>query len=186
MEDEKIISLYKERSEDAIAETDKKYGVRCRTTAYNILQNREDSDECANDTYLRLWNTIPPKEPSPLSAFIYRIVRNLALDRVKAALTKRRSENNYLDVYNELSDCVPAPDNVAKTVEGKELTEMIDSFLDTLGREKKVMFLMRYWNFSPVSEIAKRLGIGESKVRVTLMRTREKLREYLEGEGVDI
>lgn len=184
MEDEKIISLYVERSEDAITETDKKYGVRCRKTAYNILQNREDSDECANDTYMRLWNTIPPTKPSPLSAFIYRIVRNLALDRVKAALRKRRAENNYTDVYNELSDCIPAPDNVVKTVEGKELTEMIDRFLDTLGREKKVMFLMRYWNFSPVADIANRLSISESKVRVTLMRTREKLREYLEKEGI--
>lgn len=186
MEDEKIISLYKERSESAISETDKKYGARCRTTAYNILQNREDSEECANDTYMKLWNAIPPQEPSPLAAFIYRIVRNLALDRVKAALRKRRAQNNYTDVYEELSDCIPSPENVERTVEGKELTELIDRFLDTLGREKKVMFLMRYWNFSTSADIAKRLCLSESKVRVTLMRTREKLREYLEKEGVDI
>ena len=178
MEDEKIISLYKERSESAISETDKKYGARCRTTAYNILQNR--------DTYMRLWNTIPPQEPSPLAAFIYRIVRNLALDRVKAALRKRRAQNNYTDVYNELSNCIPSPENIERTVEVKELTTLIDRFLDTLGRDKKVMFLMRYWNFSTSLDIAKRLGVSESKVRVTLMRTREKLKEYLEKEGVDI
>ena len=186
MEDEKIISLYVERSEDAITETDKKYGVRCRKTAYNILQNREDSDECANDTYMRLWNTIPPTKPSPLSAFIYRIVRNLALDRVKAALRKRRAENNYTDVYNELSDCIPAPDNVSKTAEEHELSELIDRFLSTLGPEKKAMFLMRYWNFCTIPDIAQKLGVGESKVMVTLMRTRNKLKEYHEKEGIDI
>lgn len=186
MEDEKIISLYKERSESAISETDKKYGVRCRSTAYNILQNREDSEECANDTYMKLWNAIPPQEPSPLAAFIYRIVRNLALDRVKAALRKRRAGENYTDVYNEISDCIPSGENVAKSVEDKELTALIDRFLDTLSREKRTMFLMRYWNFSTSADIAKRLCLSESKVRVTLMRTREKLREYLEKEGVDI
>ena len=186
MEDEKIIELYKDRSENAIAETDKKYGAKCRNTAFNILRSHEDSEECANDTYMRLWNTIPPKEPLPLAAFVYRIVRNIALDRVKAAFRKRRFSGNYTDVYDELEDCIPAPDDVAKAVEDSELTEVIDRFLDTLSREKKAMFLMRYWNFCTVSEIAGRLGIGESKVRVTLMRTREKLREYLEKEGIDV
>ncbi len=186
MEDEKIIELYKERSETAITETDRKYGAQCRSTAYNILQDREDSEECANDTYMRLWNSIPPKEPSPLAAFIYRIVRNIALDRVKAAFRKRRFAGNYTDVYDELTDCIPAADNVAKTVEDSELSAVIDRFLDTLGREKKAMFLMRYWDFRPVADIAQRLGIGESKVKVTLLRTREKLREYLEREGIDV
>lgn len=186
MEDEKIISLYKERSESAISETDKKYGARCRATAYNILQSREDSEECANDTYLRLWNAIPPAEPSPLAAFIYRIVRNIALDRVKLLHRKRRAGENYTDVYNEISDCIPSGENVAKSVEDKELTALIDRFLDTLSREKRTMFLMRYWNFCTVADIAKRLGISESKVKVTLMRTREKLREYLVKEGVEV
>lgn len=135
MEDEKIILLYKERSEDAISETDKKYGARCRATAYNILQSREDSEECTNDTYMRLWNTIPPQEPSPLAAFIYRIVRNLALDRVKLLHRKRRLGENYTDVYNELSDFIPSPENIERTVEVKELTALIDRFLDTLGRD---------------------------------------------------
>ena len=186
MEDEKIIALYFERSEDAISETDRKYGDRCRNTAYNILQNREDSEECANDTYMRLWNTIPPKEPSPLGAFIYRIVRNLSLDRIRHSLAAKRLNGNYAAVYDELTDCIPAPDNVERTVEGEELAHLIDSFIDTLGREKKVIFLMRYWNFCTVPDIAKRLGIGESKVKVTLMRTREKLKEYLEGEGIEL
>ncbi len=186
MEDEKIISLYKERSESAITETDKKYGAVCRATAYNILQNREDSEECTNDTYMRLWNAIPPQEPSPLSAFIYRIVRNLAFDRVKTAMRKRRAQNNYTDVYEELSECIPSPENVEKTIEGKELSRLIDRFLDTLPRDKKVMFLMRYWGFSTSADIADRLGMSGSRVRVTLMRTREKLKRYLEKEGIDI
>ena len=186
MDDEKIVGLYLERSEDAIAETDRKYGVKCRTTSYNILQNREDSEECTNDTYLKLWNTIPPKEPDPLCAFIMRIVRNISLDRVKRRLTAKRQDSSYTLVYDELGDCIPSNENVERYVEGKELAAMIDSFLDTLSREKKVMFLMRYWNFSTVPEIAKRLGLSESKVKVTLMRTREKLKEYLEKEGVHI
>ena len=186
MEDEKIIRLYFDRSEDAITETDKKYGVKCRATAYNILHSREDSEECSNDTYLRLWNSIPPAEPSPLYTFIMRIVRNLALDRIRRANAARRSGGNYAAVYEEIRDCIPAPDNVSKTAEAHELSELIDRFLSTLSREKKAMFLMRYWNFCTISDIAQRLGVGESKVMVTLMRTRNKLREYLEKEGIDI
>ena len=184
MDDDKIIKLYFERSEKAISETDKKYGGRCRLTAYSILGSREDSEECTNDTYMRLWNAIPPKEPSPLCAFIMRIVRNLALDRVKRSFAAKRAEGNYAAVYEELSDCIPAPDNVERTVEGRELSALIDRFLDTLGQEKKTVFLMRYFSFYPVSEIAGRLGFTESKVKVTLMRTREKLKEYLESEGI--
>ncbi len=186
MEDEKIIELYFERSEDAIRETDRKYGVKCRSTAYNILQDREDSEECTNDTYLRLWNVIPPQRPSPLLTYIMRIVRNLALDRVRRAKASKRADDNYRAVYDEIKDMIPAPDSVTKTVEGRELSALIDRFLAEQSREKRAVFLMRYWNFCSVSEIAQRLGIGESKVMVTLMRTRNKLKEFLEKEGVDI
>lgn len=186
MDDEKIIKLFFDRSEDAISETDKKYGAKCRSTAYNILRSREDSEECANDTYMRLWNAIPPKKPSPLYTFIMRIVRNIALDRIRRASAARRSDGNYAAVYEEIKDCIPAPDNVSKTAEEHELSELIDRFLSTLGPEKKAMFLMRYWNFCTIPDIAQKLGVGESKVMVTLMRTRNKLKEYLEKEGIDI
>ncbi len=186
MEDKKIVELYLGRSEEAITETDLKYGVKCRSTSYNITQNREDSEECTNDTYLKLWNIIPPKEPEPLCAFVMRIVRNISLDRVRRKLAAKRSDSSYTVVYDELSDCIPSSENVEKYVEGKELAMLIDRFLDTLDREKKVIFLMRYWNFSTVPDIAKRLGLSESKVKVTLMRTRGKLKEYLEKEGVHI
>ena len=186
MEDKQIIELYFERSDEAIAETDKKYGDRCRRTAFNILRSREDSEECTNDTYLKLWNTIPPKEPSPLSAFIARIVRNLALDRVKYSLASKRADSNYSVAYDELSECVPSPENVERVIEAKELTGKVEEFLDKLGKEKKTIFLMRYWNFCTVPDIARELGIGESKVKVTLMRTRAKLKEYLEKEGLGL
>lgn len=186
MDDEKIIELYFARSETAISETDRKYGDNCRRTAYNILRDRQDSEECANDTYMRLWSIIPPQKPHPLYAFIMRIVRNIALDRVKQYSAIKRGGEVYTEAYDELSECVPAKDNVPKTVEGMELTKKIEKFLGTLPREKKRMFLMRYWSFMTVPEIAQRLGVSESKVKVTLMRTREKLKQFLEKEGIEL
>lgn len=186
MEDEKIIELYFARSEEAIAETDKKYGESCRHTAYNILRDHRDSEECASDTYMKLWSIIPPRRPNPLYAFIMRIVRNIALDRVRQYSAIKRGGEIYDAAYDELSECVPSNENVPHTVEGRELTRLIEKFLRTLPREKKAIFLMRYWNFMTVPEIAGRIGIGESKVKVTLMRTREKLKNYLEKEGVQL
>ena len=186
MDDKKIIELYFARSERAISETDKKFGSNCRRTAYNILRNIQDSEECTNDTYMRLWSVIPPQKPIPLYAFIMRIVRNLALDRVKQFSAIKRGGEVYDAAYDELSECVPSKDNVQKTVEGMELTESIEKFLSTVSREKKRIFLMRYWSFMTVQEISERLGLSESKVKVTLMRTREKLKKYLEKEGIEL
>ena len=184
MDDKRIIELYFARSETAISETDKKYGGKCRRTAYNILRNIQDSEECANDTYMKLWSIIPPQKPDPLCAFILRIVRNIALDRVKRYSAIKRGGEVYDTAYDELSECIPSGDSVEKTVESAELTAKIERFLGTLSGEKKKMFLMRYWSFMTVPEIAARLGVGESKVKVTLMRTREKLKAYLEKEGI--
>ncbi len=186
MDDKKIIELYFARSETAVTETDRKYGDKCRRTAYNILRNMQDSEECANDTYMKLWSVIPPQEPNPLYAFIMRIVRNIALDRVKRYSAMKRGGEVYDAAYDELAECVPSKENVNETVESAELTGKIEKFLGTLPREKRRMFLMRYWSFMTVPEIARRLGVGESKVKVTLMRTREKLKAYLEKEGIEL
>ena len=184
MDDEKIIELYFARSENAISETDKKYGKNCRRTALNILRSEQDSEECVNDTYMRLWNVIPPQKPLPLCAFIMRIVRNIAIDMVKRYSAIKRGGEMYDTAYDELSECVPSRENVAEAAETAELTAEIEKFLGTLSREKKRIFLMRYWSFMTVAEIAENLGIGESKVKVTLMRTREKLKQFLEKEGI--
>jgi RNA polymerase sigma-70 factor (ECF subfamily) len=186
MTDEEIVDLYFGRSENALKETDQKYGAKCRAAACNILKDHGDSEECTNDTYMKMWNAIPPNRPPHLYAFIIRIVRNTAIDMIRRREAKRRSEGNYAAVYDEIKDCIPAADNVEKTVEAGELTELIERFLNGQNKDKKTMFMMRYFSFCSVAEIAAKLGVSESKVTVTLTRVRSKLREYLEKEGIDI
>ena len=186
MTDEEIVELYFDRSENAVKETDNKYGAKCRAAACRILKDHGDSEECTNDTYMKMWNAIPPYRPLCLYAYVIRIVRNTAIDMIRRRDAKRRSEGEYAAVYDEIKDCIPATDNVEKTVEANELTELIERFLNGQSKEKKTMFMMRYFSFCSVAQIASELGVGESKVTVTLTRIRSKLREYLEKEGIDI
>ena len=186
LEDEAIIDLYFERSENAISETDRKYGEHCRRLAYRISGSHEDSEECTNDTYLKLWNAIPPTRPNPLGGYISRIVRNLAINAMEKASTLRRGGGQLREVYDELSDCIPDPANVERQVEDNELSAAIGRFIKSLDREKKLIFLKRYYHVCTVSEIADQLCVSESKVKSALMRLRGKLREFLEKEGYQL
>lgn len=186
MDDSKIIELYNARSEDAIAETSKKYGRYCYSIAYNILHSNEDSEECVNDTYLRAWNVIPPQKPDPLSVFLGRITRNLSLDRWRRKTSEKRGGGEIPLALDELAECIPSLDDHEQALEKLALTEIIDRFLGSLPTEKRKIFVRRYWHLSPVKEIAADFGFSVSKVKMILMRTREELRKYLAKEGVNI
>ncbi len=184
MEEEQIIALYFARSEDAIAQTHKKYGKYCHKIAFNILRSREDSEECVNDTYLKTWNAIPPRRPSKLQIFLGKITRNLALDRFDKLSAAKRGSGEVTLSLEELYACIPDPQSPERAVEQKELIQALNSFLAELPAQQRKIFLRRYWNLSSIKEIASFYGISESKVKTTLMRTRGKLKDHLEQEGI--
>lgn len=186
MEDSTIIDLYWARQEQALSETERKYGGYCRSIAHNILQNREDSEECVSDTWLHAWNAIPPQRPSVLSAFLGRITRNLSFDRCRRQSAEKRGGGVLPLALDELSECVPAPGRVEQTLEAQELSTAIDRFLRTLPERDCSIFLRRYWYVDTVQTIAERYEINVSTVKSILFRTREKLRRYLSGEGIAV
>lgn len=177
MNDERIIELFYERSEQAIKELDKKYGRVFHSVSYNILGNREDAEECVNDAYLGAWNAIPPAKPNPLLAFVCKIVRNISLKRYEQNTAAKRN-NRYDVALEELEECLAssgAPEEIAE----RELVAIIESFLDSLSKENRVIFLRRYWFSDSYADISKRVGISEKNVSVRLTRIRKELREYL-------
>ena len=184
MEDSKIIDLYWARNEQALTETDLKYGSLCRTIAYNILHNTEDSEECVNDTWLRAWHTMPPQRPSVLQAFLGKITRNLSLDRYKAARAEKRGGGQLPLALAELGDCIPAAGSVEETLEMQEITRALDRFLRSIPERDCCIFLRRYWFVDSTREIAKRYDLAEGTVKSVLHRTRSKLKHWLEQEGI--
>lgn len=183
MEDSKIIQLYWNRDESAIPATSEKYGVYCTSIARNILKNEEDTEECVNDTYFNAWNSIPPQRPSVLSAFLGRITRNLSFNRYKLLHTQKRGGGELPLVLEELTEVVSGKESVEQELERKELLAEINSFLAGIPKEKRQMFVRRYWYAEPVNEIAKRFGISESSATMTLKRVREQLKEKLVEKG---
>ena len=182
MDDNLIIDLYWSRSEAAISETDRKYGPYCRSIAYGILQDHEDSEECVSDTWLRAWEAMPPQRPNRLSAFLGKITRNLALDRFDYHHAAKRSAA-FDQLLSELNECIPdRRDDYAQL----ELTQLLNHFLRSLPREHRNLFLRRYWYGESIEDLAKRYTMSQSAVKSNLFRTRNKLKAYLEKEGVGI
>lgn len=182
MEDKDIIALYFSRSEQAISETDKKYGKYCHYIAYQILGNNEDAREVVNDTYLKVWDTVPPKNPNPLKAYVGMISRHLSINSyVKNHRQKRGSQIPIL--LGELAECLPADGSGSDETEMIALRDALNRFIRSLPEQTRMVFVRRYWYSSTVEEIAKEYGMNKSSVGVTLMRTREKLREYLRKEN---
>lgn len=186
MEDERIIGLYFARDEQALAETDRKYGSYCRAIAERILKNRQDTEECVQDTWLRAWNAIPPDRPSVLSAFLGRITRNLSLDRYDALHTKKRGGGAVEAPLEELGDCLAGAQSPELALEAKELSQAIDRFLRTLPERERNIFLRRYWYLDSVTDIAARFDLRVNTVKSILLRTREKLRRELRKEGAAV
>lgn len=185
MEDVKIVELYWERSESAIEQTQKKYGRYCHHIAYSILASNEDAEECVNDTYLKAWGSMPPHKPQKLQTFLGKITRNLAFDRYDRATALKRSQCVEV-AFEELSECLP--DIISDNGEADEcaLREAINGFLGSLAKRDRMIFLRRYWYMSSISDIARDFGANEGNVKVILHRTRNKLREYLVKEGIEI
>ena len=183
MEESKILDLFFERSEQAILELDRSYGAAVRTTAGNLLRDPQDVEECVNDAYLGVWNSIPPQRPEPLVSYVCRIARNLAVSRLRSETAAKR--NSSLDlVLEELEECIPARTDVEGELEARELTRAIDRFLAALSYTDRYLFVRRYWFADPVREIAARTGLRENRVSVRLFRLREKLRKHLQKEGL--
>lgn len=185
LEDNKIIELFFMRAEQAIVELSEKYGTTCGRIAKNILKNDLDAEECANDTYLAAWNTIPPQKPDPLRTFIFRIVRNIAIAKYHANTSKKR--NSYYDVaLEELENCLATSSTVEQEISSNELSQQIDRFLDTLDKDSRVMFVRRYWYSDSISDLAKMFHTSNNNVSVRLSRIREKLKKHLKKEGFEL
>ena len=182
MEDAQIIRLYQERDPEAIEQTKQKYGGLCSTIARRLLYSPEDEEECVNDTYLALWNSIPPAVPAPLSAFAAKITRNLALKRLEHLSAAKRNTEVILS-FEELSECLCAKDDLVQAMDEQVLRQAIVAFLETRDKESRCLFLRRYFFFDSIKEISTRYGMTQSKVKSRLMRTRDQLKTYLIQEG---
>ncbi|MBQ9131469.1 MAG: RNA polymerase sigma factor [Clostridia bacterium] len=180
MEDFQIVNLYWARNEAAISESDRKYGRMLQSLSLSILSSRQDAEECVNDTYLAAWKSMPTQRPSYLGAFLSKITRNLSIDRYRASRREKRGGVEL--VLEELSECVSSADSVEQDYENGRLTAALNGFLYKLEPEKRVMFIRRYFYSQPIAQIAAELGVGESKVKITLYRIREKLRQSLEEQ----
>lgn len=183
MLDEEIIELFFARSEHAIEELEAKYGRICMQTSYNILGDNADAEECVNDSYLGVWNAIPPTRPNPLLTYLLKVVKNISLNRYhKNTASKRNS--SYDIAVDELENVLVSKDDIESALESEELTRVIEEFLDSLSKENRVIFIRRYWFYDNYEQISKRMGMTEKNVSVRLTRIRKEMREYLLERGI--
>lgn len=186
MDDKDIITLYLQRDERAVIETCNKYDKYCKTISYNILKDRETVEECVNDAYLCLWDRIPPAEPTDLSAYLGRIVRNISLKRYTHDKAEKRGGKEVVLALGELEDCISSDDGVEAAVTSEELMRAIEEFLRSQSKEKRVIFVRRYWYLASIKDIAKAYGMTSSKVASLLFRMRNDLKTYLTEEGISL
>lgn len=184
MNDLRIIELYFERDEQAIKETDAKYGKLCHSIAYNILNNHQDCEECVNDTYVGVWNAIPPTRPHNFISFICKIVRNLSLKRLEFMKREKRSADMLVS-FEELAAVLP-DDRYAPNVSDEYVGKVISKFLLSQKENVRNVFIRKYYFFDSIGEIAERYSFTESKVKNMLFYTRNKLKDHLIKEGVEI
>ncbi len=186
MDDKDIITLYFRRDERALSETSNKYGKYCKTISYNILKDRESVEECVNDAYLCLWDRIPPAVPTDLSAYLGRIVRNISLNRYSHDKAEKRGGKEVVLTLDELTDCIADVADVEDTVASEEIMRAIDKFLRSQPKEKRIIFVRRYWYLASIKDIAKAYGMTSSKVASLLFRMRNDLKSYLTEEGISL
>lgn len=183
MDDEEIINLYWQRSERAIEESRHKYGGYCGTIARNILSDRESAEECVSDTLIRAWETIPPNRPKRLEIYLGKITRNLAIDRYRSNKAQRHGGGQADICLDELAECVGSRENFADDV---ELKEIISEFIKGLKPNARNIFLLRYWYLYSISDVAAQCGMSEGAVKMSLKRTRKKLKDFLIQSGFDV
>ena len=184
MNDLSIIELYFARDEEAIKQTDIKYGKLCHSVAYNILNNNEDSEECVNDTYIGVWNAIPPARPYNFMAFVCKITRNLSLKRLEAMSRQKRSQATIVSL-DELAEVLP-DESIADGVSDEDIGKLISDFLRNEKSEIRDVFIRKYYFFDSIGDIARRYDFTESKVKNMLYHTRTKLKDFLIKEGIEI
>lgn len=184
MSDAEIISLFQARDETAISAASRKFGNYCGTVISGILTNPQDAEECLNDTWMRAWETIPPHEPRNLAAYLATLAKNISLNRYNNTHAKKRGSGEISPVLEELAECCSRNSDVEKTYEQKLLVEAVNGFLRTLPKDKRDIFVLRYWFCLSTKEIAKKVGaLNRSSVSVTLLRTRKALTAYLKKKG---
>jgi len=186
MEDHAIIELYNQRSERAIAESDRKYGRYCGAVAMRILQNAEDAEECVSDTWLRSWQAIPPARPRILKAFFGKITRNLSLNRLEREHADKRGGGETRVLLDELAECIADAGAAEWSADRAVITDVLNRFLADLPEENRKVFVRRYWYMEPVSEIAASLGSGESRIKMMLQRARKELSKRLAAEDIEV
>ena len=184
MEDQQIIQLYWDRLEQAIVESERKYGSYCRSIARRILAVEEDAEECVNDTWLHAWNAMPPQRPSILSAFFGKLARNLSLDRWRRNRAAKRGGSQVELALHELGDCLPAAGGPEQALDEKETGRVISQFLRTQPELDRALFIRRYWHLESMATLAQDFQLRESQVKSRLFRTRQRLKAALEKEGI--
>ncbi len=183
MDDEKIICLFWNRDERALTEMQVQYGRLCMATARRVLTDERDAEECVNDAGMKVWNTIPPKRPESLAAYLVRITRNLALDRYDYNRAGKRS-SALESSYDELEQFLGFDDNIESALEKKEFDRVLNDFLYQQPKEARIYFVRRYWYGESISEVAQACRVGEAKVKVSIFRTRQRLKDVLKKEGI--
>ena len=186
MDDQQIIALYWDRTEQAINATRLKYGNYLYSIAFGLLHDHEDSEESVNDTYLGAWNAIPPEYPKILSAFLAKIVRNISIMKLRTKTAVKRGGNEVFISLQELEECIPTAKSFDEELEAMQMAELLNLFLRSLPETERRVFVCRYWGCASIAEIGRRFGFGQSKVKMMLSRTRTRLRTYLEKEDIFI
>ena len=186
LSDEAIIELFWRREESAIPETDRKYGTYLYAIAFNILKNREDCEECLNDTYLKTWNAIPPTRPSILRAFLAKIMRGTAFDRYDEATRQKRIPPELCDPLADDFENFLTDTDLQREMESREIGRIISSYLDSVSDKKLYIFMSRYFFVMPLEEIAKKVGCSLSTVNKTLASMKKELKKRLEKEGIEV
>ena len=184
MDDSQIVDLYWKRQDKAISETKKKYGRYLFSIAQHILMQQEDSEESVNDTYLGAWNSIPPHRPAVLSTYLGKITRRLALKKHRMNTAEKRGGTEAALSLDELADCIPSNHTIDEQLDNRELVSILNDFLAELSETQRKVFVCRYWYCDSIAEIAQRFARSESNVKMTLLRTREKLKLRSKKEGI--
>ena len=183
MDDAAIVTLFWQRDEGAIRETEQKYGSYCRSIARSLLSDEQDAEEILGDAWLRAWNSIPPQRPEKLSTYLGKLTRNLSLSRLRERQAQKRGGGELPLALEELADCVPGPGDPEEELEAKELGRALRRFVKALPRRERDIFVSRYFFLAPLEELSRKTGFSESKLKSMLFRTRKKLKKFLREEG---
>ncbi len=183
MDDAAIVTLFWQRDERAIRESEQKYGGYCRSIARSLLSDEQDAEEVLSDTWLRAWNSIPPQRPERLSTYLGKLTRNLSLSRLRELMAQKRGGGELPLALEELADCVPGPGGPEEELEARELGRALRRFVCTLPRRERDVFVGRYYFLAPLEELSRKTGCSQSKLKSMLFRTRKKLNRFLQEEG---